>query len=918
MNKCIVLIFFLLKFLMGVKYANAQETVSDIHFRSTQVEKRVIDTTAYKRWTHVEWGKITNDGAFVSYIVKNDSMTSNVATVLTDGLSRWKMKLPGINGIEFTGDSRFAAYICKDTLFIIRLGSDHIEKIPGVQLFSTSTSGKGWICFKYKMSDSLILYNTHSGRRKVYPAINSSYFTADGKGLILQTENNIDNSQSVSFLDLNSEKLTNVWKGKGLVGLQLGPNSNSIVFIISDRTCGGKSIWLYERGKDRLNLLVNNSILKMDSSWVLDDYAEISVSGKYISFSIRKLAQGKINSEAKNSTVNIWSYFDIKMQSLQLMNQEQPPVYSFVINSDNHHITPLCKENESVMSTSRDNDAYIIEHLTNDADAFEAYWNSFAKRSYYLKSVKQNKNILLKLKGANMVTISPEGKYAIYYDKENSSYFSYEVASGVYRNITSGVNVSWNSIYREDLFAYGRGICCWGRNDDWVLIYDKFDVWKVDPSGLKRPVNITNGYGLRNNIVFNLALPESYGRIFSETDKLIFNAININNKQNGFYKIVINKIGDPKLLTMGNYIYQLIDNPYLFGRQELPVKARDADRFIVSRMSATDAPNYFFTDDFRKFQQISDEYPERKYNWYRTELHTWKRQDGKLGQGVLYKPENFDSLKKYPVIFYYYEKKSFSLNEYLTPESINDGCNINIPTYVSNGYLVFTPDIDYVIGDPMQGTFDAVISAAKYISQLPFVRHDRMGIGGCSFGGAQTNYLITHSNLFAAAYSASSISDWVSASNEVTLGGQSFQSYFENGQGRMGVPLWEDPERYIKNSPIFYVDKVTTPLLLMHTTQDAGGSFSQALELYTALRRLGKKVWLLEYTDGNHGVFGKSAEDYAIRLKQFFDHYLKEQVAPRWMTRGIPAKLKGIDNGFELDSSIMLPENGLLMQSIQK
>lgn len=214
----------------------------------------------------------------------------------------------------------------------------------------------------------------------------------------------------------------------------------------------------------------------------------------------------------------------------------------------------------------------------------------------------------------------------------------------------------------------------------------------------------------------------------------------------------------------------------------------------------------------------------------------------------------------------------------------------------------------------MQGTYDAVVSSANYISKLPYIDGNRMGIGGCSFGGLQTNYLVTHTSLFAAAYSSSSISDLVSAYGDVPARYTSLNSYFEVGQGRIGGTLWDRTESYLRNSPIFSADKVTTPLLLMHTTNDGICSFSQALEFFTALRRLGKRAWLLEYPEGNHGIGGKSADDFSIRLFQFFNHYLKGTPAPIWMTREIlePA---GNEKGYELDFDIRTPTKGLLIRS---
>ncbi len=881
--------------------------------------KPLIDSTTYKKWTHVESPHITSNGKFASYVIRNDSMTDDYTAVLADDSDKWKVKLPGVTDVNFTGDSRMAVFMNRDTLSILNLGGNYFDKIPHVSMFFVSDKLNGeWVAYKNISSDNLILYNVRSGKRHIYPDISSSYFSEDGKALVLQREDSVSKNQSLSFLELSTGKIFKAWTGQGLVSMQINSSATQAVLVLLDKDKHSKSIWFYEREKPGCNLLVNNEILRLASSFVLDDYTKISRSGKYVSFSAKRTKPASDNLESKNSTVNVWSYLDAKLQSLQSAEGEPMTIYRFVINRKNHKITQLCKDDETVMSTNGDDDTYVVEHVTGDADGFEGGWNHFAQRTYYIKSIKDSSNVLLNLKGFHMVLLSPDGKYAVYYDKETSSYFSYEVASGVYRNITSGMNVPWYSYYREDASHAPRGVCGWGNNDAWVLIYDKFDIWKIDLLGKRKPVNLTNGYGLRNAVIFYLALPESYDRTFSDSDALILNAVNIQTKQNGFFQKKIDQGGDPSVLTMGNYIYQLINNFYVKSGGAYPIKAKGASTYIVSRMSADESPNYFLTNDFKQFKQLSYVRPEKKFNWFKTELHTWKKSDGTIGQGILYKPENFDSSRKYPVIFHYYEKKTFSLNEYLTPQNLVSGCNIDIPTYVSNGYIVFTPDIDYVIGDPMQGTFDAVISAASYVSQLPFIESKKMGIGGCSFGGLQTNYLVTHSNLFAAAYSASSLSDLVSAYDDVPMRYGSSQNYFEEGQGRMGVPLWEAPEKYVKNSPIFNADKVTTPLLLMHTTQDVACSFSQALELYTALRRLGKRVWLLEYTEGSHGVYGKSADDYALRLRQFFDHYLMRDAAPTWMTRGVPARVKGIDNGFSLDSSIMTPGPGLLNAEEQK
>jgi dipeptidyl aminopeptidase/acylaminoacyl peptidase len=175
-----------------------------------------------------------------------------------------------------------------------------------------------------------------------------------------------------------------------------------------------------------------------------------------------------------------------------------------------------------------------------------------------------------------------------------------------------------------------------------------------------------------------------------------------------------------------------------------------------------------------------------------------------------------------------------------------------------------------------------------------------------SFGAIETNYIITKTNIFAAACSASGLSNFISGYGSLAERGVSLQYNYERGQNRIGVSLWENQGLYIRNSPVLFADKVNVPLLMMHTTNDGICPFSNAIEFFTALRRLKKKVWMLEY-NGNHGVHGSSALDFTIRMTQFFDFYLKDKPPGIWMTEGVPAVKKSINSGLSLDHSGKMP-----------
>jgi dienelactone hydrolase len=862
---------------------------------NNSLAKPNIDSSVYEKWPSVQEANVSNDGRYMYYIIKNLPVAS-FTTVIKECEGEWEMRVSGGWGVRFTSDSKIALFTNStgDTLNVLKLGKSILSKIPDVSSYDTPEGGSGeWIAFKNRINKDLVLLNLMTNERKSYSNVSSFYFGVNGRVLVFQNDEQIIDTtkQSLNWMDVQSGRVSPIWTGNGMVKFIVNKDENQLVFFLK-KGVDSNSIWYYDRKENILDLLVDCNPMRSEKSLKLFELSKFSDNGKYVFFTVRKEAK-EANQKVNNSVVNVWSYLDIKLQPQQLQEGNPDSYYLVSVNIQTRQVSRLEFDNEYIEGQNENSDVYLISHASGSGYGGEATWNSAAQRFYYVRSTKDSNKVVLELPGIERAWISPSGKYIIYYDYKIGDYFSVEIETNIFRNITAGIKTNWFDYFREDLSASLRGIATWVNNDRMLLIYDKYDIWLVDPLGIKAPMNLTNGYGKVNNTVFSLGLSEYLGKSISDQDGLILNALDLSNKNNGFFlkrKLVKS---DPEKLTMSKHIYQLINVPYIHHTGAYPIKAKNERKYILQRMSAIESPNYFFTSDFKQFIPLSYVYPEKEYNWYTVELHSWKSAEGRLLQGVLYKPGNFNPNKKYPVILHYYDKKSNGLNEYLAPEYLTGSCNINIPTYVSNDYLVFCPDISYVIGDPMKGTCDAVISAGNYLSKLPFIDEKKMGIGGCSFGGIQTNYLVTHTNLFAAAYSAGSMSDFVSAYGNLTLTNVSLHNLFEKGVVRMGGTLWQFPDKYVQNSAIFYADRVSTPLLLIQGGKDEVCSFSQAVEFFTALRRLGKTVWLLEYPEASHAILGKSAEDFSVRMAEFFDHYLKDKPAPVWMTRGVPAKTEG-------------------------
>ncbi|MDR1674990.1 MAG: prolyl oligopeptidase family serine peptidase, partial [Tannerella sp.] len=282
-----------------------------------------------------------------------------------------------------------------------------------------------------------------------------------------------------------------------------------------------------------------------------------------------------------------------------------------------------------------------------------------------------------------------------------------------------------------------------------------------------------------------------------------------------------------------------------------------------------------------------------------SELVYWKSKDGFDLEGILYKPEDFDSTKTYPLLIYFYERHADELYRYFAPGPSRSV--INISFYCSRGYLVFTPNIHYVDGHPGQSAYNSIVAGAEMLCSYPWVDRQHIGIQGQSWGGYQVAYLITQTSMFAAASAGAPVANMTSAYGGIRWGtGVNRQMQYERQQSRIGKHLWEGLDLYIENSPLFFADKVETPLLIMHNDNDGAVPWYQGIEYFTALRRLGKTVWMLQYNGEEHNLTQRrNMRDLTIRLQQFFDHYLKGEPMPVWMRDGVPAIQKGRTWGIE-------------------
>ena len=418
---------------------------------------------------------------------------------------------------------------------------------------------------------------------------------------------------------------------------------------------------------------------------------------------------------------------------------------------------------------------------------------------------------------------------------------------------------------------------------------------------------LTDNYGRNNNTRLTLTTiiedPDAEGMPMMRgagqitgKDALYFTTFNFKTKQTG--------LATKDITKKKSTVVKVVEGPYAYGNfaYSKPGKGKKG-AFVYTRGCFEDGSNAFVTyDNFKTQKQITDINPQqRDYNWGTVELVNWQTADDIFCEGLLFKPEDFDANKKYPVILYFYEKNSETLYNPRNPAPSRS--TVNIPYFVSNGYVVFVPDIYYEEGHPGQSAMRSIMPGVEMLEKTyPWVDGKNMAIQGQSWGGYQVAYMITQTDKFKAAGSGAPVSNMTSAYGGIRWGsGITRQVQYEQGQSRIGKDLWSAYDLYYENSPLFFVPNVKTPVLIMHNDKDGAVPWYQGIEFFTALRRCGKIAWLLQYNNEEHNLTERrNAKDLSVRLAQFFDHYLKGAPMPKWMKDGRPATEKGFDLGYEI------------------
>jgi len=911
--------------------------------------KKPLDHSVFDGWQSITGQRISNDGKWIMYVVKPQEGDADL--VITDAKNTTKVHIPRADTARFSSDGKFAVFqirpffkdtrqakikkkkqseFPKDTLGFISLSTQNITKIPSVRNFKIAESAD--VIAYLAAADTLkkpapgdtskkaVKETTAPGTQEgsdltvkqlagkishTFKYVTDYQVSKNGKLVAFAVTAPVKQKQFTSGLyvfDVDKNAVKIISKGRGNYhNITIDDAGRQVAFAAEKNPEKALvkpfKLYYYNLTRDSATVIAAEGLETMPDKWAVSGDSKIyfSKGGANLFFGtapIPKPADTTIV-DFEVARLDIWNYKDDYLQPQQLKNlqKELKRSYLAVIRPEDPTSKQVQLGSKAIpeVFVSENKDARYVLGVTDTGTRVQSQWEGDTKQKAILIDTKSGNKRLINEGVKASYRISPDGQYVVWFNFADQQWYSYQIMTGAKTNLTQSVGTKMgNELNDVPNYAPDYGLAGWTKDDKAIFIYDRYDIWSVDPA-TGEAANFTNGIGRKNKLIIRYDMTDPEQKFIPSKQPMWLLTQDEETKQWGYFVKTPESKSLPVKVTWGKYSFGDL------------TRAKKAAVYIYTKASYESSPDVYMSADLKKEVKLSGINPQQaQYNWGTAELVHWTTPKGYKSTGILYKPEDFDPNKKYPMIAYFYEKLSDGLYNYMPPAPTPS--RLPISFFVSNGYLVFAPDISYETGHPGASAIEFINSGVESLKKNSWVDGAHIGIQGQSWGGYQVAYLVTQTNMYAAAWAGAPVANMTSAYGGIRWeSGVNRQFQYEKTQSRIGATLWEKPELYIENSPLFQLPKVQTPVMIMSNDADGAVPWYQGIEMFTALRRLGKPVWLLQYNGEAHNLVQRqNRKDITIREQQYFDHFLKGAPIPVWMAKGVPAVDKGKDWGFEL------------------
>ena len=767
------------------------------------------------------------------------------------------------------------------------------ETIDSLKTFKLADEAD-WIAYQRGRKDSTLYVRSLDGSKTFqFPTVTDFQFAK--KSDMLYYTSAAEGEAGIFTLNPEKGSPALIKEGKGVFKqTTFDEKGERLAFLYcadKDSSYKALSLWLSEHNAPAKEIATRGN-KAFPAEWVINENGmlQFSKSASRLFFGTSPEPRQKDTTQlAENRpNVQVWSWDEPVQYTVQNYNKEKDlkKSYQAVYNLGNGSIFQLANEELPNIQLGNEGDAALALLSTSRPYSLSSMWEARTRSDYYTVSLDNGERKQIAKADYGRFRLSPQGKYAYWYGETDSCWYTIALAEGKrYRLTTPESFPAWDEENDVPNHPYAHGAAGWTANDQSLLIYDRYDIWKFDPTAATSPINLTVN-GRKEKLSYRLEQLDKEARFIDLGKPQLLKGFNETTKGYGFYNARLSAPAAPKTLLAGNYMLRSIN------------KAKNTDDVIYTMETFQQYPDiHYSTLAFKKSVQLTHgDKQQEGFIWGTAELVSWISLDGRPLEGVIYKPANFDPNKKYPMMVNFYERNSETLYNYRMPEPHRS--TIDYHLYNSNEYIIFNPDIRYVDGYPGESCYNCLMPGITMMIAKGYIDEKGIGAQGHSWGGYQVAYLATRTNLFSAIESGAPVVNMFSAYGGIRWGSGMARSFqYEHTQSRLGATPWSSPLRYLENSPLFTMDKVQTPILIMHNDADGHVPWYQGIEYFVAMKRLGKPCWLLNYTGEPHWPTNMANRiDFQRRMFQFFNHYLKNQKMPKWMSEGVPA----VEQPFEL------------------
>lgn len=787
----------------------------------------------------------------------------------------------------------------KGELVTIDLATGTPARVVDVKSFALPDRGNGFLAYLKEavagsnkdMGTDLVLQNLTTHNDRNFANVIEYNLSRDGKTLAWAVASPQEESDGVYALATAGGERRTLLSGKGKYAkIAWADKQDELAFVSNREDASSKQtrykLYLWNLQSPQATEVVSIDTPGFRKGFAISEKATLSFSkdGGDLYFGAAPPALPLPKEHTGPATddevsFDLWNYKDDHVQPMQKVRAvaDNNRSYRAVFHIAGNKLVQLA-DDSMFEALPSENGRYAIGKDDREYRPMQEYSELYADSYFVDTGTGSRKLIASRQVGA--VTWSPDGKYALMFNGRD--WLAQPVSGTVPINLTSKLGVAFHNEETDTPGTPGPyGWAGWTNDGKYVLLYEHFDIWRVSPDGSSAK-NLTNGFGRKENIQLRYVKLDAEEKAIDAAKPLLLRGEDVKTRATGFFRTRVDSDAAPEKLLMAAKD---------FG---LPIKAKDADVLVFRQQTFNEFPDLMVAGaDMKDPRKVTDANPQKAdLNWGTAEMIPFRNLDGVPLQGVLYKPENFDPNKKYPMIVYIYERLSQNFNHFVDPSPMT---SINSSYYVSNGYLVFTPDIVYKTGYPGQSALKCVMAGVDAVVARGFVDENNIGIQGHSWGGYQISYMLTQTNRFKAAEAGAPVANMTSAYDGIRWGtGRPRQFQYEQTQSRIGGSLWQYPMRFIENSPVFMADRIQTPMLILQNDMDDAVPFYQGIEMFLALRRLGKESYMFTYNGEPHSIRHRANQkDFTTRMSEYFDYELKGARKPAWMEHGIPYLDKG-------------------------